>query len=215
MADGGGGDRQSERYAHGCGDDYAHPEGLEHRRALDERADVVSARADGRGDERGEGYADEDGHERRDKHIYGGLLADHFADLGRDYGNDEHGERPARSAEGVRGPADRHEREQHERRTLERIAYGYGHGRTAHRRGVAADGGEDRHTSLRAERVEYRADEQRAEKALCHGSQRVYAIAPERELDVLPLQKRLEPGQMNHPNKQSIVTGVKTPVTIL
>ena len=30
------GDRQSERYAHGCGDDYAHPEGLEHRRALDE-----------------------------------------------------------------------------------------------------------------------------------------------------------------------------------
>ena len=54
----------------------------------------------------------------------------------------------------------------------------YGHGRTAHRRGVAADGGEDRHTSLRAERVEYRADEQGAEKALCHGSQRVYAIAP-------------------------------------
>ena len=78
------------------------------------------------------------------------------------------------------------------------------HCRTDHQRGAAAnriadrgltlaegedDGVEKTDVELLTERVEDRADQQRAKQTLRHRAERVDAVAPQRDLDVLSLQK--------------------------
>ena len=91
---------------------------------------------------------------------------------------------------------------------VQRIADGRRHRRADHERcapadrvadrGVAlAEGEDDRvektDVELLTERVEDRADQQRAEQALCHRAERVDTVAPQRDLNILSLQKVPEP----------------------
>ena len=67
------------------------------------------------------------------------------------------------------------------------------HGDAADRRAALKDRhGQKADVELLAERVEDRADQQRAEQALRHGAQSVDAVALERDLNVLALEKRFE-----------------------
>ena len=207
-ADGGRRDRQRERDAHDDRHEDAHDERLLLGRPHDERADPVGRLTDGRGHEHGQPDADEDRDDGRDEDIHLRLLAHGLAELGRDDRRHEHGQRAAGAAHGVGRIADRDEREQHHRRRVQRIADGHRHRRADHERcapadrvadrGVAlAEGEDDRvektDVELLTERVEDRADQQRAEQALCHRAERVDTVAPQRDLNILSLQKVPEP----------------------
>ena len=61
--------------------------------------------ADGGSDELGQGHADQNGDARGDQNIHLGLLAHHFAALRGDDGDDQNGQRAARSALSVGCPA--------------------------------------------------------------------------------------------------------------
>ena len=201
-ADGRRGYRQRQRDADDDRNEHAHDKRLLSCRPFYERSDRHRALADGSCDEVGNAHAykyrDNRGHENVDLR----LLRDHFAELGRDYRNNVNGKRTARAAHDIRRVADGDERKQHHRRGVQRVAYRHRHCRADHRRGEfayrvarAADldelSREKRYTQLRAESVEYRADEQGAEQSLRHRAERVYAVALEADLDILALEKCL------------------------
>jgi hypothetical protein len=91
---------------------------------------------------------------------------------------------------------------------VQRIADGYRHRWADHQRCAAADRVADRGVALaegeddRVEKtdvelltecVENRADQQRAEQALRHRAERVDAVAPQRDFNILSLQEVPEP----------------------
>ena len=98
---------------------------------------------------------------------------------------------------------------------MQRIAYGNRHRRADHGRGKFAYRvarfadldkrlSQKRNAQLRAERVENRADEQRAEKTLRHCAERVYTVALEADLNILALEKCLDLGHKRLPRNKKV-----------
>ena len=184
-ADGGRGNGQGQGDAHDDRDEDAHEEGCLFGGPHDEGAHLTCGCADGGGDEHREADAGKDGHQRGDKDVNAGLLADGLAQLSGHNGDDEDGQRAACAAEGVGRVAHRHEAEQYQRRAVERPADGHGHGRAAHGRGVAAQVHQRLKPGLLAQRLDDGADEQAGEQALCHRAQRLDEVALGGDDDVL------------------------------
>ena len=145
--------------------------------------------------------ADEGGDNGRDQNVNLGFLADSLTAFGGDDGDKQHCQRAARAAQQVAGIAHGGQREQHQRWGLQGVADSDGHSGAAHEGGQAAYGignlfgdlrGEKVDVELAAEGIEDGADEQGAEKALCHGPQCVDAVALRGKDDVLALQKFLD-----------------------
>ena len=126
------------------------------------------------------------------------------ARLGGQNRHKEHGQRAARSAQNIGGKAHGDEGEQHQRRGLQSLTDGHGHGRAHHQRAETADGVIEGHVTLLdgqkcvsqkadaellADGVQNGAHQQRAEQALRHGGHGVDKIALGGEGDVLPRQK--------------------------
>ena len=191
-ADGGGRDRQRERDADKHRDRDTHPERLEFGRIVDDNAKCRGRRADGRRDPLGERDADQDGHGGRDQNVDLRLLAHGLAALGGKDRDDENGKRAARAALGVGRPAHRGKGEEHHRVSLERVADGDRHRRAGDGHRIGADVRQKRNAQLRAERLDDRADEQRAEEALRHCAERIDAVALGRNFNVFAFAERFE-----------------------
>ena len=93
----------------------------------------------------------------------------------------------ARAACVVGGEAHSGQREQHERRGVQRVSDGDGHGRPRHAFGERADLVEERQARKIAHGAQDGADEKRSEQTLRHGRQRVDGVALESDLDILAL----------------------------
>ena len=185
-------DRQRQRNADQNRDRNAHPERLKRHRGLDQLAERACRRADGRRDPLRQHHADEDRHRGRHQNVDLGFLADGLAALRCDDRNEQHRQRAACAALGVGCPADSRQREQHHRVRLQRVADGDRHRRAGDGHRVAAHVDEQLYVKLRAERLDDRADQQRAEQTLRHRAERVDAVALRGDLNVLPLQKCLD-----------------------
>ena len=205
-ADGRGGDGQRQRHADDHAHQNAHPEGLKHRGPLYEVAHGGGGGADGRGPPRRQAHAHQNGHQRRHENVDLRLLGHRLAQLGGDDGDEQHGQRAARAlaavqrgaAQRVGGVAHRGQREEHQRRGLKGVADGHSHGRAAHGGGVTAHRHQKVDVELGAQRVQDRADEQRAEQALCHGAQRVNAVPLAGYDDVFPFEELLNLSHRDH-----------------
>ena len=184
-ADGRRGDGQGQGHPHDHRHQHPHDEGGLLGGPHDERAHPAGRRADGGGDEQGQPHPGEDGHQRGDQQVHLGLLADGLAQLGGNDGDEQHGQGPAGPAQGVGGPAHRHQAEQDKVGGVEGIADGAGHGRTAHGRGVVPDGHQHGDAQLLAQGVEDGADQQAGEQALRHGAQGVDQVPLGGDDDVL------------------------------
>ena len=136
----------------------------------------------------------------RDEDVDLRLFGDQFAGLRGQDGDDEDRQRSARSAQRVGRKADDDEREQDEGRRLQRVADGGSHGGAGHRRAQrrhavlrGTDGGDRLHEEIQMELgAQCRQDgahEERTEETLCHGTERVDAIASQRDLNIFFLQK--------------------------
>ena len=110
--DGGRGDGEGKGDAHQDGYGDPHPEGLELGGVVNDQAKGAGDGADGGSDELGQGHTDQNGDARGDQNIHLGLLAHHFAALRGDDGDDQNGQRAARSALSVGCPAHGGEREE-------------------------------------------------------------------------------------------------------
>ena len=202
-ADGGGGDGQRQRHTHQHGHQNAHQEGLQLSGPHDELTEGAGHGADGRRDDPCGADADEGGDDGRHQNIDFGFLADGLAALSGDDGNEQHRQRAAGLAQGIAGVAHGSQGEQHQRRRLESVSDGNGHGRAAHEGGHAADGiahavdlndfgGEEADVELTSDGVQNRADQQRAEQALSHGAQSVDAVPLGGDDDVFAFQECLD-----------------------
>ena len=87
---------------------------------------------------------------------------------------------------------DRGKGEEHHRVSLERVADGDRHRRAGDGHGVGADIRQKRNAQLRAERLDDRADQQRAEEALRHCAERIDAVALGRNFNVFAFAERFE-----------------------
>lgn len=162
-------------------------------RRLDyQQTERVCRRPDRRRDELCQRDAHEYRHARRDQQIDLRLFGNSLAALSRGDGDYQHRERAARAALGVCRPADRREREQHHRGRLQRVAYRDRHCRAGDRHGVGTDVRDELHAELCAQRLYYRADEQRAEKPLRHCAECLNAVSLPCHCYVLFLQKSFE-----------------------
>ena len=130
--------------------------------------------------------------ERGHQNIDLGLLAHGLAQLRCHDGNDEDGQRAARSAQGVGRVAHRDKAEQHQRRAVERPADRARHRRAAHGCGIAAQIHQHLKPGLLAQRLNDGADQQAGKQALCHCAQRLDQVALGGNDDIFSFQKLLE-----------------------
>ena len=98
----------------------------------------------------------------------------------------------AGAAQGVGRVAHRGQGEEHQGRGLEGVADCHSHGRAAHGGGEVAHIHQEGDSRLLPQGLDDGADEQGAEQALGHGAQRVDAVAPGGEHDVLTLEERVD-----------------------
>ena len=160
MADRRAGDGQSQGNSHQHRHRNAHPEGLEIRGPVDEIADIAGRLANGGSPPHGQGAAQENGHQGRHQQIDLGLLADQLTGLGGQDGDKQHRQRPSCPADGIGGIAYGRQREQHQRRRIQGIADGDGHGRAGHIPGKGADVDEQLEIELLTGSLNDGADEQ-------------------------------------------------------
>ena len=200
-ADGRRGDGQGQGHADDHADHDAHEEGLELGGPHDDVAHRRGGGADGRGPPSGQTYPRQNGHQGGHQDVNLGLLAHRLAQLGGDDGDEQHRQGAAGpglvrdeagGAQGVGGIAHRGQGEEHQGGRLEGAADGHGHSRAAHGGGVIAHVHQEGEPRLLSQGLDDGADEQGAEQALGHGAQRVDAVAPGGEHDVLALEERVD-----------------------
>ena len=191
-ADGRRRDGQGQRHAHDDRYEDAHDQRGLFGSPHDQGAHLTCRRTDGGRDEHGEADADKNSHQRGHKNIDLGLLAHGLAQLRCHDGNDEDGQRAARSAQGVGRVAHRDKAEQHQRRAVERPTDRARHSRAAHGCGIAAQIHQHLKPGLLAQRLDDGADQQAGKQALCHCAQRLDQVALGGNDDIFSFQKLLE-----------------------
>ena len=197
-ADGGGGDGQRQCHAHQHGHQNAHQEGLQLCGVHDKLAEGTGNLANWRRNDVGSANADEGGDDRRYQNVDLGLLADGLAALSGNNGYEQYRQRAASTAQQITSVTNGRQGKQYQRRRLEGVADGNGHGGTAHEGGQTAYGighllcnlcGEEANVELGADGVEDRTDQQGAKQTLGHGTQSVNAVPLGGEYNVFSFQK--------------------------
>ena len=188
-ADGCGGDGKRECDSHDDGNQDAHEEGLQLCGPHDGFSDGRSRIADGRRKQHGQHGAHDDGDGGRYQDVHSGLLGDSLAAFRCHDGDEQNCQRASGTAQRVGCDTHACQREEDERRRLQGVTDGDGHGRSGGGACISSDVLKNLDAQLFSQGGNDGSDKERREQTLCHGGQCVDAVPLRAELDILSLEE--------------------------